>query len=323
MSPAITRITIGAGMIAGVAAVLVGDVVIDRKLDAAVAPGFWILLLATLLIGGLEFVRMLRVKAYPCQRATAVGFIVLMVAAVWLETYSQPAAYTHTCIQCRDWTRPLYWLSRLDWLHSGGLLPYGAVIVGLLLASFVAEIIRVERSGSDMARAAQSIAWTLLVVMTMGLLGVFLAKIRFLSRDPTEDFMYMALFLGTVKTSDIGAYAVGSTLGRHKLVPTLSPKKTWEGLAGAIAGGTGAALAIGCIWARFTWPQMLVFGVAVSIAAVLGDLGESLVKRACGVKDSGPIPGFGGMLDILDSVLGAAPVAYLVLVLLTDAPPIG
>jgi len=321
MSPAITRITIGAGLVAGVAAVLVGDVAIDRQLDAAIAPGFWILLLATLLIGGMEFVRMLRVRAHPCQSATAVVFIVLMVAAVWLEIYSQPGAYTVYCIQCRDWTRALYWLSRLDWLHHDGLLPYGALIVGLLMASFVAEIIRVERSGSNIARAAQSIAWTLLVVMTVGLLGVFLAKIRFLSPDSTEGLMYLALFLGTVKASDIGAYAVGSTLGRHKLVPTLSPMKTWEGLAGALAGGTGAAVAIGCLWGRFAWPQMLVFGVAVSIASVLGDLGESLIKRACGVKDSGPIPGFGGILDILDSVLGAAPVAYLVLVLLTDALP--
>jgi phosphatidate cytidylyltransferase len=146
---------------------------------------------------------------------------------------------------------------------------------------------------------------------------VFLAKVRFLSADPVEGCLYLLLALGTVKASDIGAYAVGSTLGRHLLVPRLSPRKTVEGLAGAAAGGLAAALAIGCLWGRFTWPQMLVFGAAVSVAGVLGDLGESLVKRACGVKDSGPIPGFGGALDILDSILGGAPVAYLVLAVLT------
>ena len=129
--------------------------------------------------------------------------------------------------------------------------------------------------------------------------------------------MFLVLMIGTVKVGDIGAYAVGSTLGRHKLVPTLSPKKTVEGLIGALAGGLAAALAIGCLWGRFAWTDMVLFGVAVSLAGVLGDLAESLVKRACGAKDSGAIPGFGGVLDILDSILGAAPVAYLALVLLT------
>jgi len=317
MNPVATRIIIGAGLIAGVAAVLVGDGNLDGQLDANMAPGFWILLLTILLIGGLEFVRMLRAKGLPCQPVTTVIFIVLMVAAVWLETYSRPAAYTHTCIQCRDWTRPLYWLSRLDWLHSGGLLPYGAVIVGLLLASFAAEIRRIERGASDMGRALASVGWTVLVVLTVGLLGVFLAKIRFLSRDSTEGLMFLALFLGTVKGSDIGAYAIGSALGRHKLVPTLSPKKTVEGLFGGLAAGIGMALAIGCGWGRFAWWQMVLFGLAVSIAGLLGDLAESLIKRACGVKDSGPIPGFGGAMDILDSMLAAAPVAYLALVVLT------
>jgi len=317
MSQHTTRITLGTVLVAGVAAVLVGDVPIDRQLDAAMAPGFWILLLVTLLIGGLEFVRMLRVKAHPCQPATAVVFIVLMVAAVWLEIYSQPGAYTGYCIQCRDWTRPLYWLSRLDWLHGGGLLPYGAVIVGLLLASFVAEIIRVERSGGDMGRALASVAWTVMVVLTVGLLGVFLAKIRFLSRDSKEGLMYLALFLGTVKGSDVGAYAVGSLVGRRKLVPTLSPSKTVEGAAGGLAAGIGAAIGIGVGWCGFAWWQMLIFGLAVATAGVLGDLAESLMKRGCGVKDSGRVPGFGGVLDIMDSMLAAGPVAYLLLVVLT------
>jgi len=317
MNPTITRIAIGTGLVAGAAAVLVGDVPIDLQLDATMAPGFWILLLSTLLIGGLEFVRMLRVKAHPCQPVTAVVFIVLMVVTMWLEIYSQPGAYTGYCIQCREWTRPLYWLSRLDWLHSGGLLPYGAVIVGLLLVSFVVEILRVERSSGDMGRALASVGWTIMVVLTVGLLGVFLAKIRFLSRDSKEGLMYLTLFLGTVKGSDVGAYTVGTLVGRWKLAPTLSPSKTVEGAAGALAAGVAAALGIGVGWCGFAWWQMLIFGTAVATAGVLGDLAESLMKRGCGVKDSGHIPGFGGVLDILDSMLAAGPVAYLVLVVLT------
>jgi len=168
-----------------------------------------------------------------------------------------------------------------------------------------------------MLRALTAVCWTTLVVLTVGLLGVFLAKVRFLSADSAEGLLYLALVLAVVKGSDIGAYAVGSTLGRHRLVPKLSPKKTVEGLVGALAMGTGLALAIGVGWGRFNWIEMLIFGVAVSTSSILGDLAESLIKRACGVKDSGSIPGFGGALDILDSMLAAAPVAYLVLVLLT------
>ena len=168
----------------------------------------------------------------------------------------------------------------------------------------------------DPERAAQGIGWTLLSVMAVGLLGVFIAKVRTFEPDPWRGLMYLTLLLGTVKAGDIGAYAVGSALGRHPLVPRLSPRKTVEGLAGALAAGTGAALLIGCLWGGLAWWQMLIFGVGVSVAGVLGDLSESLLKRACSVKDSGPIPGFGGMLDILDSVLGGAPIAYLLLVVL-------
>jgi phosphatidate cytidylyltransferase len=297
MSPPITRITIGAGLIAGVAAILVGDVIIGGQLDTSMAPGFWILLAAILLIGGLEFIRMLRAKGLPCQPVTTVVFIVLLVAAAWLNV-----------------NRPH---SVRAWFYDYGLELYLVLIVGLVLTTFAAEIRRIERGGSDMGRALASVGWTVLVVLTVGLLGVFLAKIRFLSPDPQEGLLYLALVLGVVKGSDIGAYAIGSALGRHKLVPTLSPKKTVEGLFGGLAAGMLAAILIGCLWGRFAWWQMVLFGLAVSIAGLLGDLAESLIKRACGVKDSGPIPGFGGALDILDSMLAAAPVAYLALVVLT------
>ena len=163
----------------------------------------------------------------------------------------------------------------------------------------------------------------MLAVLTVGLLGVFLAKIRFLSPDPMRGFVLLGLTLGTVKGADVGAYAIGSALGRHRLVPTLSPGKTIEGLAGALAAGTVAAVGLGTGWAGFAWWQMVLFGVAVSVSGVMGDLVESLLKRACGAKDSGSVPGFGGVLDIVDSMLAAAPVAYLVLVLLTRAPVAG
>ena len=291
MSPVATRITIGAGLIAGTAGILLADVALDPWVQA---PGFWLLLTAAMLAGSYEFTRMLRRKGHPCRPALAMAFTAMLVAAAWSDL--RVAA-------CEP--------------HMGFMQPYLLVIVSLVLMTFLAEILSVERSGGDMGRALASVGWTILVVLTVGLLGVFLAKIRFLSSDSEKGLMFLALFLGTVKVGDIGAYAIGSALGRHKLVPTLSPGKTVEGLMGALVAGTATALAIGCLWGRFAWWQMVLFGLVVSVAGVLGDLAESLIKRACGVKDSGTIPGFGGALDILDSMLAAAPVAYLALVVLT------
>ena len=290
------RITIGAGLIAGTAAILLGDLAVARWAVRA-APGFWILLVAALLTGGWEFLRMLRKAGHPVRPVIAMVFVVLLLASAGLDIY-------------RVW-------DILPWLHMRGLELYLLLIVALIFTTFLAEIIRVERTDGNMLRALTAVCWTTLVVLTVGLLGVFLAKVRFLSADSSEGLLYLALVLAVVKGSDIGAYAVGSTLGRHRLVPKLSPKKTVEGLVGALAMGTGLALAIGVGWGRFSWIEMLVFGIAVSTSSILGDLAESLIKRACGVKDSGRIPGFGGALDILDSMLAAAPVAYLVLVLLT------
>lgn len=296
MHHALMRITIGAGLIAGTAAILLGDLAVARWAVRA-APGFWILLVAALLTGCWEFLRMLRQAGHPVRPVIAMVFVVLLVASAGLDIY-------------RVW-------DILPWLHMRGLELYLLLIVALIFTTFLAEIIRVERTDGTMLRALTAVCWTTLVVLTVGLLGVFLAKVRFLSADSAEGLLYLALVLAVVKGSDIGAYAVGSTLGRHRLVPKLSPKKTVEGLVGALAVGTGLALAIGVGWGRFNWIEMLIFGIAVSTSSILGDLAESLIKRACGVKDSGSIPGFGGALDILDSMLAAAPVAYLVLVLLT------
>jgi phosphatidate cytidylyltransferase len=117
-----------------------------------------------------------------------------------------------------------------------------------------------------------------------------------------------------VKCGDIGAYAVGRLFGRTKLAPVLSPGKTIEGSLGGLAFACAAAYFT--FWAmadstpkRWGW---LAYGLLVGTAGMLGDLAESLLKRDAGRKDSSTwMPGFGGVLDILDSVLLAAPVAYL------------
>jgi phosphatidate cytidylyltransferase len=298
MSGPMTRITLGAGLIAACTAILVADAFMPQGNPFLRAPAFWLLMVAALLVGCHEFCHMLQTKGHPCKTGLAMAFTFMLVAAAWTDTLF--AGNDATLAFC-GWT-------------------YMYVLVALVLGTFLAGIYDVERGRSDVGRAAQDAAWTVLVVMTVGLLGVFIAKIRLFEGDPWRGLMYLALFVGTVKMGDIGAYTVGSIMGRHKLTPTLSPKKTYEGLAGALVAGTGAALAIGCLWGGFALWQMLVFGVVVTATGVLGDLAESLLKRACGVKDSGAIPGFGGVLDILDSLLGAAPVAYLLLVVLIRHP---
>lgn len=298
MSQNATRITLGTALVVAVGAILYGDVALADRTGLTAAPGFWALLVASLVAGAAEFFRMLRARGLPAQPRLGLVFIVLFVATVFFETQ-----------QFEPHVRA--------WLHGRGLEIYLLLVVALVFAAFLAEIGRVERAGNDMGRALASVAWTVLGVLTVGLLGVFLAKVRFLSPDSMRGLAYLALTLGVVKGSDVGAYTVGSLVGRRKLVPALSPSKTLEGMAGGLAAGIGAAIGLGVGWCGFAWWQMLIFGLAVATAGVLGDLAESLMKRGCGVKDSGRVPGFGGVLDIMDSMLAAGPVAYLVLVVLT------
>ncbi|MGW0702575.1 phosphatidate cytidylyltransferase [Streptomyces sp. NPDC002867] len=124
-------------------------------------------------------------------------------------------------------------------------------------------------------------------------------------------------FLVLTVVSDTGAYAVGWRFGKHKLAPRISPGKTREGLLGAVT----FAMAAGALCMQFlvddgTWWQGLLLGLAVAASATLGDLGESMIKRDLGIKDMGTLlPGHGGIMDRLDSLLPTAPVVWLLLVL--------
>ncbi|MEU9864765.1 phosphatidate cytidylyltransferase [Streptomyces sp. NPDC047971] len=124
-------------------------------------------------------------------------------------------------------------------------------------------------------------------------------------------------FLVLTVVSDTGAYAIGWRFGRHKLAPRISPGKTREGLFGAV----GFAMAAGALCMEFlidggSWWQGLLLGLAVAASATLGDLGESMIKRDLGIKDMGTLlPGHGGIMDRLDSLLPTAPVVWLLFVL--------
>lgn len=160
------------------------------------------------------------------------------------------------------------------------------------------------------------IATTLMGLMYVPWLLNFIQKINYLTG--IDGRFYVLYLLIVTKFSDVGAYCVGSLCGRHKMIPRISPGKTWEGFAGAVAVSTGAsvglALLAGSRLKGLTVGHALTLGMILSVGAVIGDLIESTFKREAGVKDSGRLfPGIGGILDLIDSPLFNAPLLYLYL----------
>jgi phosphatidate cytidylyltransferase len=192
------------------------------------------------------------------------------------------------------------------WLWVAGTF---AVIV---LSAFVAEMATFREPGESVTR----IALTIWIAAYVGLLPSFFAQLRWLD-GPPNDFpnstLALALAIFVPKGCDIGAYFVGRLIGRHPMTPILSPKKTWEGFAGGLAAAVGVAAGIGQLGPVLHGSifMAIAFGVTVGVAGVLGDLAESLIKRDFKKKDAAQsIPGFGGVLDVVDAVVFAAPVVY-------------
>ncbi|MGF1677901.1 MAG: phosphatidate cytidylyltransferase [Candidatus Methylacidiphilales bacterium] len=148
----------------------------------------------------------------------------------------------------------------------------------------------------------------------------YVSKIIFISMDGTMSGVILAAYLIAVtKCTDIGAYLVGVRVGRHQMSPDISPKKTWEGFAAGMLSGLMCSFLM--VWLLpgslgvLSWIHALVLGLMIPLVSVLGDLAESVVKRDANIKDSGGfIPGIGGSLDLIDSLLYTAPLFYFYLV---------
>ena len=192
------------------------------------------------------------------------------------------------------------------------------VTIGIFLRQFPQK---------DNPHPLRTIGGTLFGILYVGLLWNFLTKLLLFGRPP--DFAASIYWPGrwlllyavfAAKFTDIGAYLVGCAIGRHKLIPRISPGKSWEGVFGGLFVGTLAGTWL--VWGLrdvfaplgLTWPRAIPLGLVLSVCAVVGDLTESLFKRAANVKDSGGVvPGMGGTLDVLDSILFTAPAVYLFL----------
>jgi phosphatidate cytidylyltransferase len=286
-------------------------------------------------------------KNLGVRTASGVILLAIVLAAIWLRGPLLMAAVAVTVVLA---AHELYTMARKagyqPWYPAGialalllalrgylggdllaGVAYSGPGVASEVMALALILIFVLARQGAIWMRSPQGapsyaprspyLAWADLgltlggAIYTGGLLGYapLLASVEeTTTHGGGQTWMLMAL-LGTA-ACDTGAYLVGSLVGRHKLIPHISPGKTWEGLFGGVLGAVLAALALSGLL-KIGWEEAVLLGVLVCVAAVCGDLVESLIKRAVGVKDSGTIiPGHGGILDRVDSILFVTVAVY-------------
>lgn len=182
------------------------------------------------------------------------------------------------------------------------------LVIGLLVALLATMVWRMGEGPAGFTRDMG--AGTLILVYVPFLLGFAALLAR-----PGDGHWRILITLAAVVLSDTGGYMAGVLFGKHPMAPSISPKKSWEGFAGSIlATAFGSALILWLLLDGVSPLEGALFGLVVSIAAVLGDLVESLLKRDLGIKDmSTLLPGHGGLMDRLDSIVFAAPTAYMLL----------
>jgi len=204
---------------------------------------------------------------------------------------------------------PYWWPALQRNVSTVHFAPVSVVLLLTVALVFAEQMIRFRTTD-----ALRNVAATVLGVVYVGCGAAMALWIRLHHGVAT-----LVLFLAAVKLTDVAAYFIGTAIGRRKLIAWLSPGKTWAGLGGGLAVGTAASVLI--VWAfripGFALYKAAIFGLLVGAAGQFADLCESLLKRSVHVKDSGAlVPEFGGVLDIIDSPLLAAPVAVVLLAIL-------
>jgi phosphatidate cytidylyltransferase len=287
------RLVLGALFIA----LLVGLCWLDYH---AARPGVFLLPLAAALslAGAGELLAMFRKRGHTPLPWVVYGGALITVLLAGAPVY-MPAEWSNSVT-----------VGRLGWLAVG------------LATSFAIAVVAELRRYPAQGRATSDLGVSCLAILYIGGLMGFMVQLRLLSGGPWGSdgrwgMLAIASLIATVKMSDTGQYWMGRMFGRHKLAPAVSPGKTWEGALGGVVFAVGTAWLVFALSGRSgiaVGDIVLItsFAIAVAIAGIVGDLAESMLKRDAGVKDSSAwMPGFGGVLDLLDSLLGAAPVAYI------------
>jgi phosphatidate cytidylyltransferase len=200
-----------------------------------------------------------------------------------------------------------------------------AVLLFFLLTVFTRQMFARLRHDEPL----QTMAYTLFGLLYVLWLFNFITKIVYVmprsSSGAVTGQFYVLYLIAVTKFSDMGAYLTGSVVGRHLMIPHISAKKTWEGFFGALVFALLCSLALFKLMpghlSVLTWTHATILGLLLGFAAVIGDLAESIIKRSTGVKDSGNLlPGIGGALDLLDSLLFTAPLLFFYLRLVIRVP---
>jgi phosphatidate cytidylyltransferase len=274
-------------------------------LDEWFAPWFpfWFLLsILALGAAAMELAGLLGAAGTPPSLNTVLGGVAALIVANWLPHVTDALTGSGQVAPVRY--EPVEPISVLSW----PLLTFA----GVLMVSFVIQSVQFVTPGRTMGR----IAGTTLAIAYVGLLGSFIVQMRWLD-GPYHGVMPLVFLIATAKGADTGAYTLGRLAGRHKLWPRLSPNKTIEGAIGGMVFAVAASLMVAAV-SRYVLgiptldgARTVAFGLLVGVLAQLGDLMESMIKRDCQRKDaSSAVPGYGGVLDVLDSLLFSGPVAY-------------
>lgn len=247
----------------------------------AIQTGGWLyfgLITILTLLGWREFVRLMSHLHIPIPAVGGYIFLLIIMIFTWWKLYSGLFVVTSTLF--------VYYLSLLVFCHKKFMPTHlGITLMGLIYLG---------------------LGFSTLLALRQDLLGYSLASLFSANTDKSTFFVWLA-FLPTW-ASDTFAYAVGKLFGRRKLCPIISPKKTREGTLGGLIGAIITAVAISFVF-HFSLIYGFLAGLVVGCCAPIGDLVESVLKRWCGVKDSGMLlPGHGGVLDRFDSLLLVGPV---------------
>ena len=234
------------------------------------------------------------------------------------KVFKQSGLFCGALVFANSWYFLIHHPGHAAFVHLGGEL----VLVSALLGAFIRLVVMPEAHRAPITTAAL----TLLGLLYVPFLLNFLALLAFTPGNPEQNRFLFIYLLAVTKFSDVGAYVIGSLFGRHKMIPRISPGKTWEGFAGAIL--TSLALSVALTWfmgasqQALTLTSSIILGLLLPLVSVVGDLAESVVKRDASIKDSGrSIPGIGGALDLIDSILFTAPVLYFYLQFTAPAQP--